>query len=237
MNKYGLKTRQQGMTLIEIMIALLIGAFLLGGILQVFLNSSQTSRTQENLSRMQENGRFALEFLSRDIRVADFRTCFSDPSVATAVAGTNDDAAIMPLLVTTDGITVTQSSNACGAGSTTTSVAYSIRPDPNSGQPALFKSTDGAAAQALIEGIENMQILYGEDTDMPPDGTADYYVDWDTIVSSANVVSVRISLLVRSLDNNLIPQPRQYTYNGALTTADRRIKRVFSTTISLRNRL
>ena len=71
------KRYQTGMTLIEIMIALLIGAFLLGGVLQIFINSKQTYRMQENLSRLQENGRFAMEFLARDIRMAGYWGCIS----------------------------------------------------------------------------------------------------------------------------------------------------------------
>jgi type IV pilus assembly protein PilW len=50
------KTNQTGMTLIEIMVALLIGAFLLGGVLQIFTGSQQTYLMQQNLSRLQENG-------------------------------------------------------------------------------------------------------------------------------------------------------------------------------------
>ena len=66
------KSYQTGMTLIEIMIALLIGAFFLGGVIQIFIGSKQTYRMQEGLSRLQENGRFALDFLSKDIRMAGF---------------------------------------------------------------------------------------------------------------------------------------------------------------------
>ena len=70
------------MALIEIMIALLIGAFLLGGVLQIFVSSKQTYRMQEGLSRLQENGRFAMDFLARDIRMAGFWGCHSGPSPA-----------------------------------------------------------------------------------------------------------------------------------------------------------
>ncbi|WP_262966491.1 PilW family protein [Methylobacter psychrophilus] len=69
------KFYQTGMTLIELMIALLIGAFLLGGVIQIFIGSQQTYRMLENLSRLQENGRFALDFLARDIRMAGFLGC------------------------------------------------------------------------------------------------------------------------------------------------------------------
>src|SRR5665647_3594938 len=84
------KNHQVGMTLIEIMIALLIGAFLLGGMLQIFINSKQTYRMQENLSRLQENGRFALDFLAKDIRMAGYWGCLGTSTTNADIAGTND---------------------------------------------------------------------------------------------------------------------------------------------------
>ncbi|MDT8372197.1 MAG: PilW family protein, partial [Gammaproteobacteria bacterium] len=65
-------------------------------------------------------------------------------------------------------------------------------------------------AVELIEGIENMQILYGEDTDA--DNTANYYVPAGTGGLNMNqVVSIRISLLVRSMDDNLTSEPELIT--------------------------
>lgn len=72
-----IRKHQQGMTLVEIMISLLIGAFLLGGVLQIFINSKQTYRMQDAVSRLQENGRFALEFLTHEIRMAGHIGCAS----------------------------------------------------------------------------------------------------------------------------------------------------------------
>ena len=71
-------SRQSGVTLVELMIAMLIGAFLVGGILQVFAGARQTYRVHDATSRMQEGGRMALEVLARDIRMADFWGCASN---------------------------------------------------------------------------------------------------------------------------------------------------------------
>ncbi|MGB5511339.1 MAG: PilW family protein [Woeseiaceae bacterium] len=71
-------SRQSGVTLIELMIAMLIGAFLVGGILQIFAAARQTYRVHDATSRMQESGRMALEVLARDIRMADFWGCASN---------------------------------------------------------------------------------------------------------------------------------------------------------------
>lgn len=72
--------RQTGFTLVEIMIAMAIGLFLVGGIIQVFTAVRQTNRVQEDTARMQESGRMALEILGRDIRMADFWGCANQVS-------------------------------------------------------------------------------------------------------------------------------------------------------------
>ena len=69
--------RQRGLTLVELMIAMLLGLFLLGGLLQIFISSKQTYKMQEALSRLQENGRFAIDFMARDIRLAGYKGCSS----------------------------------------------------------------------------------------------------------------------------------------------------------------
>jgi type IV pilus assembly protein PilW len=64
--------RQYGMTLIELMVALAIGAFLMIGAITVFMQSRTTFRITESLSRLQENARFALESIEPDIRMAHY---------------------------------------------------------------------------------------------------------------------------------------------------------------------
>ncbi|MEE9424296.1 MAG: PilW family protein [Methylococcales bacterium] len=93
-------------------------------------------------------------------------------------------------------------------------------------------------AGKLIEGIENMQILYGEDgTDV--DLVADYYVPLDEVVDISNVVSLKISMLMRSSEDNLSHEAMKYDFSGSanLTGPDKRLRKVFNTTIALRNKL
>ena len=66
---------QQGITLIELMIALVIGLLATGAMLKVYVDSSRLYRFNENLARIQENGRFGLEFIRRDARMAGFWGC------------------------------------------------------------------------------------------------------------------------------------------------------------------
>lgn len=64
--------KQRGLTLVELMVAITIGLILTAGIIQIFVNSKQTYRVEESLSRLQENGRMALDFMANDIRMASF---------------------------------------------------------------------------------------------------------------------------------------------------------------------
>ncbi|MBL1321403.1 MAG: PilW family protein [Methylophaga sp.] len=63
---------QIGFTIIELMIALTIGLFLTAGAVKIFTGTKNINRTQENLSRMQENARFAMYFLTEGLREVGF---------------------------------------------------------------------------------------------------------------------------------------------------------------------
>jgi prepilin-type N-terminal cleavage/methylation domain-containing protein len=64
--------KQYGMTLIELMVALAIGAFLMIGAITVFVQSRTTFRITESLARLQENARFAIDVLEPEIRMAHY---------------------------------------------------------------------------------------------------------------------------------------------------------------------
>ncbi len=108
------------------------------------------------------------------------------------------------------------------------------------GQPSLWRLDNTAAAGGdnpieLVEGVENMQILYGEDTN--GDRIPDQYRTVNNVGNLVNVVAVRASLLLRTLDNNLLQLAQTYNYNDAPVTAtDRRLRHTFTTTVNLRNR-
>jgi len=75
-----------------------------------------------------------------------------------------------------------------------------------SGGPSLFRLSfsngqPGAGEeQELVEGVENMQVLYGEDTDA--DEVANKYIAADDVTDPAAVVSVRVGLLMRATTQN-----------------------------------
>ena len=343
---------QHGLTLIEVMIAITISLILLAGVMQIFTGSRQTYRVQDNMARLQENGRFAMSFLTRGVRASDYWGCLTGSTPATVInnlnpagvgfvafngaggiAGTDNtglngsDTLTLNTIAPVTGLTivapfmgtnpaaniqVAPAANSLQLGDivmvgdcesidifqiqagtpgvtgtlihgvgvpvggppappagpgnltgllskpytanrtpsllTSQAITYSIQPDPaNNNEPSLFQSVNGGIPVVLVEGVENMQIRYGENTTAPAappaisDLSADRYVPAGTTLPVAlvmgNVVSVRISLVMRTQENNVSTSVQPYDFNGAVVTpTDRRLRRVFSTTISLRNR-
>ncbi len=66
---------QLGLSLVELMISITLGLFLMAGVVQMFISSSTVFGTQQGLSRVQETGRLAVEFIGRDLRMASFSGC------------------------------------------------------------------------------------------------------------------------------------------------------------------
>lgn len=328
--------RNSGFTLVEVMVAITLSIVLLAGVGQIYSSSKQIYRLQEAQSRVQENGRFAIEFLNRDIRQAGFAGCgnlnnpdfqgqvnvianttppttFNPASVIQGIETSadwsggaptdyvnNTDAVIITLASSNsvrlagnlnpvnaniqiasnalgfkqnDLVFITDCKNAdlfsitnmpgTGPGVATLAhamgnntsnnlstpyqqnaeviqfqtIAYYIRLGPanNAGVRlrSLYKRV-GNTSDELIEGVQDMQVLYGEDTDN--DQSANRYAA-KAAVNMANVVSVRISLLLRSIENNVLGTNQTVAYNSANVAAPNgQLYRVFTTTIALRNR-
>lgn len=70
--------RQAGISLIEVMIAMVIGLLLLAGIYRIFLSTSRTAQTTQALGDRQEAIRYVSARLAQDVRMAGFRGCLSD---------------------------------------------------------------------------------------------------------------------------------------------------------------
>jgi type IV pilus assembly protein PilW len=334
------RKKNQGFTLIEILVAMFIGLFLIAGILQIFINSKQSYRTQEALARLQESGRFALDFLDHDIRMAGYRGCSSintklvnnlsnttgyrydfsksiqgfdttagataaswTPSHNSSTTGINlpltgsdiitirragDDSVPIagndkttktlslsrdsqPKLKACDLVIVsdcenadlfqitgyagdyrTVSYNTPGCSSVgnakvmqpaykngnlhkAQTISYYISQNANN-QPALYRLLNETVDE-LVEGVEKMQVYYGVDKD--GSGAADSYVTAADVANWDQVISVKISLLLRTLDDNIASTQLKYSYEDIdnQIAPDRRLRRVFTTTIALRNKL
>ena len=66
---------QRGFGLIELMIAMALGLILILGVTQVFLNSKRSFVMQQQVAALQENARFMLTRISRDVRQAGMFGC------------------------------------------------------------------------------------------------------------------------------------------------------------------
>ncbi len=119
-------------------------------------------------------------------------------------------------------------------------VSFFIRKNSNN-IPSLYRliSDRSPAAEELVEGVENMQILYGIDSD--GDGTVNQYLPASNALDFSQVISVRIALLLRSarsLPNRTKPEtaPVMELLSARITPAnDTILRRVFDTTVQLRD--
>jgi len=89
MNKemQGMAKGMRGVTLIELMIALLIGSILVLGLVQVFSASRSAYQLSQGIARNQESSRFAIDFLTRDLRMAGHAGCVNDQSLLATSGG------------------------------------------------------------------------------------------------------------------------------------------------------
>ncbi len=85
----GKREPQVGLTLIELLLALLLGAVLSLGVTQLFLRSKISFLQDEEMARLQENGRYALRYLAREMNMAGYlANVLWAGNVATAPSGT-----------------------------------------------------------------------------------------------------------------------------------------------------
>jgi type IV pilus assembly protein PilW len=63
--------------MIELMVGLAVGLFLMAGIVQLLVSSGASYQAEENFARLQENGRYAIQAISRDARMSRNLGCRS----------------------------------------------------------------------------------------------------------------------------------------------------------------
>ena len=215
--------QQQGLSLIELMIAITLGLLISAAMISIFVNSKQSYRVNENMSRLQENAKFAMTFISRDLRMADYRACVTSDLLDDAIEGDDNSENGSD----TDTLTLKWQPYGCDDASVAlpTTTIYSIASGAG-GSPALFRNITKANGEVLggeiVEGIENMQITYGEDTNA--DNVPNSYVNSASVTDMSQVISLRVTLTARTLDDNI-------ALDGGRLTRD------LTSTIALRNRL
>ncbi|MCF7982213.1 MAG: PilW family protein, partial [Pseudomonadales bacterium] len=123
-----------------------------------------------------------------------------------------------------------------------TSSSYFIRNNP-AGVPSLYVKDHAldTAAFELIEGVENLQVAYGvDDTN---DGVPERYIAANTVQSASlwkRVVAVRLRILMRTTDKvqarDFVDTDTTFSSFGAAAYTGGFMRKVFTTTIQLRNR-
>ena len=110
-----------------------------------------------------------------------------------------------------------------------------------SGEPALMqldfgRGGIGATPRELVEGVENMQVLYGQSSP-----TALNYVTAANVTDWNSVFSVQLAVLVRSKGQaDAVADNQTYSVGGTNVTpggADRRMRRSFVITVGVRDRI
>jgi type IV pilus assembly protein PilW len=255
------KSSQRGFTLVELMIAMTIGAFISAGVIALFIGNNQGYRTNEAMARVQENGRFAIEYLARDVRqagVTNLSTVLTIWPPVDYIQGWQG-ASSKPDLTTSPAPSFGSSWNSLGNYTKNTDVlgirfydataatpavvnhVYYIAPNSDTNRPGLYQKVGSLSANELLENVYDMQVRYGVDNTR--DGQIDNYVSANSVSDSDwnYVFAVKFDLLFGSVENNLAETPMSLPFeknDGTFFTAtDRRLYKMFSTTIALRNRM
>ncbi len=214
--------RQRGMGLIELMVGMTIGLIVLAALGYFFLGSSQANRTHNDVSRMQESGRHAMEILGSAIRQAGYRADADAAFVGTALAGIDGarDAITVQFDAQEGGETDCTGANVA-AGALVT-YAFAVN-----GSRELTCN-----GNVVVDNIEDMQIEYGIDSNR--DGVIESYSA--TPANFGQVAAVRVSLLVRGPTANVATGSQTYTFNGAsVTKTDGFLRQIYATTFTVRN--
>jgi type IV pilus assembly protein PilW len=169
---------QRGVSIIEMLVALAISLVLAAGIYQVFVGSTTSYSLNEDLSRLQENGRFAMYTLRREVTGAGFLGCFQDINSVTSTLKNSDSftfrftEAVYGLEATGDNVWADNESGVNPAATGTGSKNLNIT-DPVSGSDILvMRGVDPDLSVVMESPIPNPSIS----ADMKvPNGTPGIY--------------------------------------------------------------
>lgn len=90
------RTFQRGLSLVELMVAITLGLLLTGALISLLVSMSKTSREQFKAAQQIENGRYAIDLLSNDIRLAGFYGDFAKLPDISSFAAQPDPCAMIP---------------------------------------------------------------------------------------------------------------------------------------------
>jgi type IV pilus assembly protein PilW len=203
---------QSGFTLIELMIALLIGLFLLGGLLTIVQNNRRVFGDQNQLAQLQDNERLALTMMTDVIQMAGY---FPDPTSNSAqstmlattatnpamVAGqaitgaTGDTVTVRYTTSGSDGILSCTGTSTTGGGNFTYINTFSVVVNA-SGVSQLVCTRENGTQYPLVNGVTNLSVLYGVNT-TGSGSNVDTYMTAAAVTGTSNwnnVISAHIKL-------------------------------------------
>lgn len=203
---------ERGFSLVELMIAMVLSLVALGSVIAVFLSSKQVYSTTETISGMQESARYSSQFIEREIRMAgyaagvetgNFNKLALFPDSGSFAAGVvvfgTDNVSTSGVKAGSDILDLRYGGNATGqvpdcqgnavASATIVSIKLFI-----SSNDALTCQVGTSTPVALVEGIPDMQLTYGVDTNA--DRFANSYVTADSVTDWTRVAEVRVALTV-----------------------------------------
>jgi len=243
--------RQTGLTLVELMVSLGLGLLLVSAVGSVYLGSTQTFRTSQESSRIQETGRYAFDVIGRSLRHAGYAPMnYVGPAIG-PVRGTDGSGGAPDTITTQRGWDKGDRSCVDATGQENQLVQEIFRIDTVNAElecEGTITPDPSGGSQPFLSRVEDLQILYGIDIDEDPYASANQYLPEPAPTSSwDDVVSVRVCILVQSEEEGVGPlNPTYLTCAGALNpgdpnalaqAGDTRLRRTFVATFALRNRI
>ncbi|MCX4026719.1 PilW family protein [Endozoicomonas sp. SM1973] len=250
-----LKSNQQGLSLIELMVAVLLGLILTAAVLQIFQSISLTFKHNDQLARIQENGRFSLALLSRDIHMAGYRNpdkgellnyfyadetngCKATDKFCTNDGGLNQNDRIAVQLEAINETDCT--GHKVASDKVVVNVYYLEELDNISTLHCRGFDPDTKTwlsdPAPLIAGIDAFQILYGIAGD---DGYVTQYINANRVNDWLKVRAVKIGMLVNSGEDNGFAGVKERSYSildsGELIFKDNKVRYIYSTTFTINN--
>ena len=187
---------RKGITLIELMVAMVIAALVIAGVYRIFISQTKVYAVQEQVTEVQQNTRTAMEVMLADLRMTGFdddhanSTITIVPPTAPAIAAFADNS-----------ITVSYEyydRTPPGAYKEYT-VAYWR--DANTSQVFRQLTVDDVpgTSEALLDNVDELTFLYGIDAN--DDGIVDSWVPAAS-VGLIKVIAVRVTLVAGADQTN-----------------------------------
>ncbi len=217
--------RQSGYSIIELMIASVIGLVVLSGAVTVFSSNKQSQELSSGMARIQERGRAALDILSNDIRLAGYQGCTdgaASPDVIAKVAPTISlpTGAIWGSEIRSSGWSPARHGDLTNAGTVPIANSDVIYVQHASGRTTILASSMANRNENPINIALNPDQLTIGDLIMISDCSgADIFRATDVGTISATGVAVTYAAAANTQTN----LNRAYTVNGGATATPMRV--------------